>query len=206
MWAVRRVRSLSLRARVASTFGLVTLAVAALLSFTTWQLASDYMLAQRERGATAQTVIDARLVADKLARGSPDLPALLVGLTGEPDTAVLLHVADRWTTAGRQIDPSNIPDDLVESAATGSPASQRLALHGVPVLALAVPVTRDGGVYVELAPLTELDRTLRFLSATLVAGTVAAGLLGTLLGWWTTKSCAAAGLRPDRGRGTDGRG
>jgi two-component system, OmpR family, sensor histidine kinase MtrB len=189
--AARRLRSLSLRARVAASFGLVTLAVAALLSFTTWQLASNYMLDQRERGATDQAVIDARLVADNLARGSPDLPALLVGLTGEPQTGVIVRVGDQWTSVG-QGDLAALPADLLRAAGDGTPARQRLVLHGSPVLAVAVPVAPAGGFFVELAPLTELDRTLRFLSATLVAGTVAAGALGTLLGWWTTRRA----LRP----------
>jgi signal transduction histidine kinase len=176
---------------VAAAFGLVTLAVAALLSFTTWQLASNYMLAQRERGATDQAVIDARLVSDNLARGSPDLPALLVGLTGEPQTGVVLRVGDRWTSVG-QVDVNALPGDLLRAAGLGTPARQRLVVHGAPVLAVAVPVAPGGGFFVELAPLTELDRTLRFLSATLVAGTTAAAALGTLLGWWTTRRA----LRP----------
>lgn len=70
------------------------------------------MLEQRERGATNQAVIDARLVADSLSRGSADLPALLVGFTGEPDTAVLLHIGGRWTSAGRQVDVGAIPPIL----------------------------------------------------------------------------------------------
>lgn len=188
--AARRLRSLSLRARVAAAFGLVTLAVAALLSFTTWQLAATFMLNQRERGATEQAVIDARLVSDNLARGSPDLPALLVGLTGAPETGVVLRVGDQWTSVG-QVDVNALPGDLLRTAGLGTPARQRLVVHGAPVLAVAVPVP-TGGFFVELAPLTQLDRTLRFLSATLVAGTTAAAALGTLLGWWTTRRA----LRP----------
>lgn len=189
---LRRVRSLSLRARVSAAFGLVTLVVAALLSFTTWQLAAHYMLAQRARGATDQAAVAAKLVADDLARGSPDLPALLAGLTGQPETGLLLRVDGRWTTAGAQADVGEIPDDLLRSAASGTSASRRLVLGGTPVLAVAVPVGPDAGIFVELEPLSELEQTLRFLAATLAAGTAAVGLLGTLLGWWTTRRA----LRP----------
>jgi two-component system, OmpR family, sensor histidine kinase MtrB len=182
-----RWESVSLRWRVAVAFGLVTAAVAGLLSVTTWHLASTYMLDQREGGATSQAVVDARLVADSLARGSADLPTLLVGLTGEPETAVLLQSGGRWTTAGRQVDADSVPTALLAVAASGTPARQRLRLDGSPVLAVALPVTAEGDLFVRLVPLTELDRTLRFLSIVLVAGTVLAGLLGVLLGWWTAR-------------------
>jgi len=182
-----RWESVSLRWRVAVAFGLVTTTVAGLLALGTWQLASGYMLDQRERGATNQAVIDARLVADSLARGSADLPTLLVGLTGEPETAVLLRVGERWTTAGRQVDVDDVPAALLRTATDGVPARQRLLLGDQPVLAVALPVSRDGDLFVQVAPLAELDRTLRFLSAVLVAGTVLAGMLGTLLGWWTAR-------------------
>jgi two-component system, OmpR family, sensor histidine kinase MtrB len=182
----RRWRSVSLRWRVALAFGLVTTAVAGLLSIATWQLASSYMLEQRERGATSQAVVDARLIADSLQRRSDDLPTLLVGLTGEPGTSVLLRTGNRWTTAGRQVDVDDVPVALLAVAA-GAPARQRLVVDGAPVLAVALPVTSAGDLFVRLAPLTELDRTLRFVSAVLVAGTVLAGLLGILLGWWTAR-------------------
>ena len=55
------------------------------------------------------------------------------------------------------------------------------------MLAVALPVTPAGDLFVRLAPLTELDQTLRFVSAVLVAGTILAGLLGVLLGWWTAR-------------------
>jgi two-component system, OmpR family, sensor histidine kinase MtrB len=62
-----------------------------------------------------------------------------------------------------------------------------VSLGDTPVLVLALPVSRDGDVFVQIAPLTELDRTLRFLSAVLLAGTALGGMLGTLLGWWTAR-------------------
>lgn len=179
----RRWRSVSLRWRVALAFGLVTTAVAGLLSIATWQLASSYMLEQRERGATSQAVVDARLVADSLGRGSEDLPTLLVGLTGEPGTSVLLRTRDGWTTAGRQVDVDDVPVAVL----AGAPDRQRLVIDGAPMLAVALPVTPAGDLFVRLVPLTELDQTLRFVSAVLVAGTVLAGLLGVLLGWWTAR-------------------
>lgn len=178
-------RSLSLRWRVALAFGLVTTAVAGLLSVATWQLASGYMLEQRTRSATSQTAADARLVADSLRRAADDVPTLLVGLTGEPGASVALRTGGRWTTAGRPVDVDDVVATLRPTA--GDPAARRLVADGVDVLAVALPVTPTGDLLVRLSPLTELGRTLRFLAAVLVAGTLLAGLLGVLLGWWTAR-------------------
>lgn len=164
----------------------MTTTVAGLLSVATWQLASGYMLDQRTRGATSQAVVDARLVADSLRRASDDLPTLLAGLAGEPDTSVLLRTGDGWTSAGRDVGVTDLPAAFL-AMADDTPARQRLVVGGAPVLAVAVPVGPGGDLFVRLAPLVELDRTLRFVSAVLVAGTVLAGVLGVVLGWWTAR-------------------
>lgn len=189
---LRRLRSVSLRWRVALAFGLVTITVAGLLSLVTWQMASSYMVEQRQRGASTQAAVAARLVTDNLSRGAPELDTLLVGLTGDPETGVLLRLDGRWTSAGRRVEAAVLPDELLTLAASGTPSRQRLVLDGMPVLAVALPVTGDGNLFVELAPLAELDRTLRYLSGVLLAGTAISGLLGMALGWWTARRA----LRP----------
>lgn len=73
----------------------------------------------------------------------------------------------------------------------GVPARQRIVVERVPVQAVALPVAGDG-VYVELFPLTELDRTFRFLSSVLVTGAAVSAMLGFVLGWWASRRA----LRP----------
>jgi signal transduction histidine kinase len=62
----------------------------------------------------------------------------------------------------------------------------------VPVLAVALPLTAEEAVFVELFPLLELDGTLRFLGVVLVAGTATSMLIAVALGLWTGRRA----LRP----------
>jgi len=183
---------LSLRWRVAVAFGLSSLVVASLFAAATWHLASSYMLGQREQSVTAQAVANVRLVEATLGVGSEGLDELLTGLAGEPRSTILLHREGSWITSGRQVDPAVLPAQLLALARDGTPAHQRLVVDKVAVLAVALPVAAEDGIYVQLSPLVELDRSFWFLSRLLVAGTALSALLGIALGWWTSRRA----LRP----------
>jgi two-component system sensor histidine kinase MtrB len=183
---------LSLRWRVAVAFGLSSLVVASLFAVATWHLASSYMLGQREQSVTAQAVANARLVEGALRVGSEGLNELLTGLAGDPQSTILLHRKESWITSGRQVDPAVLPAGLLALAREGTPARQRLVVGKVSVLAVALPVAAEDGIYVQLSPLLELERSIRFLSRLLVAGTALSALLGVTLGWWTSRRA----LRP----------
>ncbi|MCE0764519.1 HAMP domain-containing histidine kinase [Pseudonocardia kujensis] len=184
-------RRLPLRWRIAVAFAVVSLAITGLLALATWHLASGFLLAKREQGATMQAAVDARLVQetlhDPVRDGSGDL---LTGLAGGGDGAVALRRNGTWTTSGRRFDVDALPDDLLALAGSGTPARQRIIAGGIPVLAVAIPL--PDAVYVELAPLNGLDTTLRFLSGVLVAGVGVSGLLGLGLGGWAGRRA----LRP----------
>ncbi|WP_214364406.1 sensor histidine kinase [Pseudonocardia sp. H11422] len=184
--------ALSLRWRVAVAFGLASLLVTGLLGFAIWNLASSYMLAQREQSATRQAAVNARLVGESLRSGSDGLAELLTGLAGDPDTTIALSRSDGWITVGRQVDPASLPRDLIALAEEGVAARQRFVADGVPVLAVALPVGATAATYVELFPLLELDHTFHFLSGVLIAGAATSTLLGLGLGYWA----AVRALRP----------
>ncbi len=183
---------LSLRWRVATMLGLGALLVTSVLAAATWNLASGYLLRQREQGAVRQAEVNVRLVDDSLRRGSDGLSDLLTGLTTGPDSTILLYRDGQVLTAGRQVDPTELPSRLVELAREGTPARQRLVVDGVPALAVTLPVASGEAVYLELFPLLQLDRTFRYLSSLLVAGTLISGLLGVALGSWASRRA----LRP----------
>ncbi|NMH94960.1 HAMP domain-containing histidine kinase [Pseudonocardia bannensis] len=186
--------ALSLRWRVAVAFGLASLVVTGLLGFATWNLASSYMLAQREQSATRQAAVNVRLVGESLRSGSDGLAELLTGLAGDPESTIALSRSDGWITVGRQVDPATLPHELIMLAEDGVPARQRIITDGVPVLAVALPVatTATTATYVELFPLLELDRTFRFLSAVLITGAAISALLGLGMGYWAARRA----LRP----------
>jgi signal transduction histidine kinase len=176
---------LTLRCRVTLSFGFGLLVVTSVLAFATWNLASGYMLRQREASATRQAEVNVRLVERSLT--SPGLDELLTGLTTGPDSSILVLSPQGMVTAGRKVEPSQLPPGLVDHPADGS----RITVGGLDVIAVARPVAGNA-VYVELFPLQQLDRTFGFLSAVLIAGTIGSALLGAALGSWASKRA----LRP----------
>ncbi len=182
-----------LRTRVMAWFGLVSLLVGGTLAFATWELSSGYMIKRRETNAIRQASGDAWLVETLLRRDSGGLDDLLTGLSAEAESAVLVVGHDNRPRGGN-IDPASLPDDFLEVVQGGTPAHQRIVRNGVPVLAIGLPMRDLSATYIEVAPLSELDRTFRFLSWILLAGTVTSGLAGALLGRWATTHA----LRPLR--------
>lgn len=188
---------LSLRWRVAVAFGLASVLLAGVLALVTWNLASGYLLRQREQSATRQAEVSVRLVESSLGEAGPGsteggLEELLTGLTSDAESSVLLARDGGWLTSGRQVDPRVLPADLLRLAADGMPARQRLVVDGLPVLAVALPVRAPGSLYVQLFSLSQLDRIYRFLSSVLLAGTAASAVLGVAIGSWAS----ARALRP----------
>jgi hypothetical protein len=78
---------------------------------------------------------------------------------------------------GRHVDPEALPEALRAAALAGVPANQRLVMDGLAMLAVALPLDPDGTAFVQLFPLIQLDRTLRYISVVLLAGAVASSLL-----------------------------
>ncbi|HVV12041.1 HAMP domain-containing sensor histidine kinase [Amycolatopsis sp.] len=187
-----RWRRVSLRWRVAAAFGLGLLVLVSALAAATWKLSTGYMLSQREQSATWQAEVNVRLVDEALRAGSGGLDELLTGFSTGPDSTILLFQSGRWLTSGRQVEPSALPAALVAEARKGRALRQRVRVGGIPVLAVALPVATARGFYVELFPLTELDRTFKFLSSLLIGGTLACVVLAAVLGWWTSRRA----LRP----------
>ncbi|XVV01265.1 ATP-binding protein [Actinosynnema sp. CA-248983] len=177
---------LSLRWRVALVLGVGSVVITSAIAVATWNLTSGYMLRQREQSGVRQAEVNARVVGEALRTGSTGLDELLTGLTTGPDTTVLLFRSGEVVTSGRQVEPSVLPDPLLDLGRRGVPAAQRLIVDGIPVLAVTLPIEPARAIYVELAPMIQLDRTLRFLSALLVAGTTLSGLLGVALGVWAS--------------------
>lgn len=192
--ATRRPRSRrrpSLRQRLALAFGACLLLVTGVPALVTWDLATGYMVAQRERSVAAQAEVNARLVDGSLRTQSRNLGELLAGLTTDTDSTVLLRRGNGWLTGGRAITASELPTTFLDAAASSPVPPVRLVVRGLPVLAVGRPVA-DGGTFVQLFPLSELLRTFDFLGAVLVSGVGASVLLGVALGWWTGRRA----LRP----------
>lgn len=188
------MKRLPLRARVMVWFGLVSLLVTSALALLTWQLSTTYMIEQRERSAIRQATANSRLVAEALMRDSAGMDELLTGLGAEFESAVLLVDGGEWISSGNVVDPKRLPPEFLSLAQDGQAAHQRVILDGVPVLAVGLPLPDLKATYVEVSPLRELDKTFRYLSWILLAGTVASVFAGALVGRWAANHA----LRPLR--------
>lgn len=174
-----------------AAFALSSVLVTGTLAIVTWRLSSGYMTRQREQSAIRQAVVNNRLVGTALRTGSDGLRELLTGLGSQVESAVLLVDDRRWISSGT-VDPQRLPQLFLATVTSGDAASQRTILDGSPVLAVGLPVGGADATYIEVFPLRELDRTLRFLSLMLVVGVASSGVIGALLGRWA----AARALRP----------
>jgi two-component system sensor histidine kinase MtrB len=186
------ITRLTLSRRIGTAFGVAWFLLTGVLAAATWNLAADYMLRQREMSAVRQAEVNVRLVDGSLRSGARGLDELLAGLTSDSDSTVFLSRPGGWVTSGRRVDPAALPEPLLALARGGGADTRRLTVEHIPVIAVALPVGTGTGVFVELFPLVELERTLRFLGIVLVCGVVAGGLLGFALGAWASKRA----LRP----------
>jgi two-component system sensor histidine kinase MtrB len=147
---------LGLRARVALTFGVLSLVVAIAVSGTTYALARVYLLNQRENAALSRALIDARAGAAALEAGAPPARALeqipSVG-TSQP----LLRFDGEWYTTAVTVSPESLPATLLDLAQQSGGAWQRFNVGSDPYLAVAIDLPQ--GVYVEVFPLRDLDTT-----------------------------------------------
>src|SRR5690606_37405850 len=178
---------LMLRRRVATAFGLGSLLLTGVLAAATWNLAGDYMLRQREQSAVRQAEVNALLGAISLRSGSEGLGELLAGLTSDSPTSVLLQRPGGWITSGRRIDPTVLPDDLMDEASAGVPASRRLDVDRVPVMAVAVPTGGGSDVFVQLFPLLMQSRSRCFFAVVRVDGVAPSAFFGFGRGAWASR-------------------
>ncbi len=182
---------LGLRARVALTFGVLSLAVALAVSGTTYFLARVYLLNQRETAALTRALLDARAASAGLEAGTAP-GRVLEQIPSVGTSQPLLFVDDEWYTAGVTVSPESLPADLLFVTADTGGAWQRFSVGSDPYLAVAVGL--PAGLYVEVFPLRDLDTTF------VIAGWVLFGLAVTSFGIGVTvgRGAGARILRPLR--------
>lgn len=169
---------LRLRTRVALSFALLSLVVAGAVSTTTYMFASSYLLGQRQSAALTRAVLDSRAAGDYLASGASPSEALAQVPSVGTSTPLVL-VEGVWYTTDASVPAEALPDDLVAMAQPNG-AQQRFSVAGSPYFAVAIPLGAD--TYVEVFPLRDLDRTLRWGAWVLVALSLLAAVFGALIG------------------------
>ena len=167
-----------LRTRVALSFALLSFVVAGVVSITTYVYASNYLLGQRQNAALTRAVLDSQAAGAALAIGSSPNQAL--GQVPSVGTSIPLVMVDgEWFTTDSTLPGDALPDALVPSAQPNG-AHQRFAYDGNPYFAVAIPLGTN--TYVEVFPLRDLDRTLRWGAWVLVAVSLLAAAFGAIIG------------------------
>jgi two-component system sensor histidine kinase MtrB len=181
-------RRLALRARVSVSFALVSLLLTALLAATTFFLARTYMLDQRERTATRQAFLNARLVKNTLSESAEvDIQKTLDQLQGELNSVTLIHVDDRWYSSNAAVGPASIPADLNEVVDGGGAGRRRIAVAGTAHIVIGTPIVASNADYFEFVPLESLERTLRILAGSLAVASAFTAIAGAGVGWYASR-------------------
>ncbi|CCG03825.1 sensor histidine kinase [Blastococcus saxobsidens] len=176
----------TLRARATVAFTAVTLLLSTVLAVAVWVAVSQYLLLQRERVTLAQASTNAAQVQRSLATEGLSVAQLLAQLPRETGSTSLLVDDGAWTTTSLLIGRDDLPAALREAVTDGEPVRQRITVNGETVLAVAIPLAELQQAYVEVFPLSELDKTYRVLAAVLAASVLGSVPLALVVGWWVT--------------------
>jgi signal transduction histidine kinase len=168
-------------------FAVGALLVSAVLVGTTWLLASNYLLDQRERSLTRQAFADANVLSSRLATAGTEVGEVVGELVPSGGADVVVRSGDSWFSSSLDVDARDVPGDLRRLVAGGSAGSVRVDTAAGPALLVGVPVAAAGIEFYELSPLTELQMVLRTLAVVLGAGALAATAAGAAFGAWASR-------------------
>lgn len=177
-------RRWGLRIRVTVAFALIALVIVSVLALTTYVLARRYLVEQRERSATRQAYLNARLVRDVLliAPDDPDRALDLLDLSPRSQAAFLRR--GEWSGQTELFGEGVVEPGFLALVEGGQAAHQRVELAGEQRFLIGIPLPAVGGAYYEAFSLAELRDTLGALRTVLALGTVLAPIAAGLLGLW----------------------
>jgi signal transduction histidine kinase len=176
-----------LRVRVAATFALGALVLAAALAVVTYLLAERYLLDQRVRLATRQTYLDARAARDALGGPMGDPAEVLDGLDISDRRQAFIVRGGDWYASGLTAGPRVLPATLRSLVADGDSGRQRFTLDGEPAMAIGVPIPAVEGAFFEVFVLDELHQTLAVIRNSLFAAAAATTVAAAFLGTWAAR-------------------
>lgn len=176
-----------LRARIAFGFAVGSLLVSAVLVVTTYLLARDYLLDQRERALARQAFADANVLRSRLATDGVDIGEALGELVPSGGSDVVVRSQDAWYSTSIDVGARDVPADLRDVVRTGSAATLRTASAEGPQLVVGVGVAGADLEFYEVTPLAGLQTALRTLATVLGIGAIVATAAGAGFGAWASR-------------------
>ena len=182
-----RLRARGLRARIVLGFAVGTLLVSVVLVVTTYLLARNYLLDQREASLTRQAFADANVLNSRLATAGAEVGQVLGELVPSGGADVVVRSNGSWYSTSIDVGGRDVPASLRGIIEGGEAATVPIATADGPALMVGVPLASAGAEFYEVAPLTELRQVLRTLAAVLGAGAAAATAAGAAFGVWASR-------------------
>ena len=217
-------RALRLRTRVTLFFSLTALVASLALALVTYALARSFLTSQRESVARTQAFSNASgfkaLLQSVPESTSEQITIQMRSVPTESSGFAMLEIpsasGERQFLSDQNYPEDAFPGSLREMVAGEQSGQQRFSLDGEPYVAVGVYIRSADARYLEAFPLTDTNRTLRYLATAMAIGAGVTTLLAAGLGWWTSRrllrplsrvSTAASEIavrrarRPDAARG-----
>ena len=175
-----------LRGRIALSFAVGALLLSICLATFTFLAARSYLLDQRERTAIRQTYLDGRSLRSRLATPGGTITDVLAAADPPPNGAFVLRRNGQWYSTTLGVDPPTVPVALQQQVSSGRAGYVLTRVNRSPAIVVGLPLS-NGTQFYRVAPLTELDDTLRTLSIVMAVGAALATLAGAVLGRWASR-------------------
>lgn len=178
-----------LRTRITGAFAVGGLLLACTISLATLGLTRQSLLEEREETAFSAFADNGRRVRNELTSGTDDEGRrVIVERLGQASgTFPLLRVGESWTAADPLVfDGESVPESLLQLAEAGTPARMRTVIGGRVAIVSAVPISGAvaDAIYLEAAPLDDIEDTLDSLAFILFAVAAVTTALAAGFGWW----------------------
>lgn len=184
---MRLLRPRGLRGRIALGFAVGSLLVSLVLVVTTFLLARNYLLDQRERSLTRQAFADANALRSSLATAGVEIGNALSELVPQGGSDVVVRSGERWYSTGLDVGARDVPPELQEVVSSGSAARLRTSSPQGPQLIVGVAVPGVDLEFYEVTRLSELQSALHTLATVLGVSAVTATAAGAAFGTWASR-------------------
>lgn len=181
------MRRLGLRARGGVAFAGLALFTSAALAGISYEAARSSLLSQRDSFVVRQAAANASTINEAARTPGVEFAALLAGLPTSNGSHGLLRVGNEWVSAAVPTDPQAVPATVRDRVAAGTATRQRVTIDRVPSVVVGIPLTTVRGEYYEIAPLADLERTLRVLGWSVTVAAAVTTLLGAGIGVYLSR-------------------
>lgn len=170
------------------TFGVGALVLSAALAASTFLIARDYLVGQRERTALRQAYVDAQLVRARLETAGTEVAEVLERVDPpESGALIVLRGGECFSSSPLAGACAGVPDPLQDEVQAGRPAYLRTQFNGSPAIIVGLPLPAVDSVLYRVTSLEELDDTLHILGWILSGGAALAAIGGTGFGLWASR-------------------